>query len=213
MIIFHIELLIILSLNNLVSKRSYIVKIFIYIALLAVIFNSSFSVGQVLPAEQQQKLKSAISLYQNGNYTEAFQKFSELATAGVPVGIAMVGEMYALGRGVKVNPIEAYKWTKLGAEKGFGASQANLGGQYLNGEGVEKDVVNGYMWIDVAVNTLSRTKDVSLGQVIERRDKASKKLTPEQFKIATQYSQDCIKRKFKNCGNYRMQIDLIDKGK
>ncbi|MDO4483702.1 MAG: toll/interleukin-1 receptor domain-containing protein [Clostridia bacterium] len=62
------------------------------------------------------------------------------ALAGNEQACLMLGDSYQRGRGVEVNPEEAFRWFELGASYGNDAALAAVGNCYINGEGVAKDV-------------------------------------------------------------------------
>jgi hypothetical protein len=61
-----------------------------------------------------------------------------------------LGYMYANGRGVPENDVEAVKWYRLAAEQGLAIAQFNLGNMYRTGEGVPEDGVEAVKWLRLA---------------------------------------------------------------
>jgi peptidoglycan hydrolase-like protein with peptidoglycan-binding domain len=53
-----------------------------------------------------------------GNYTRAYQEFSESADAGNSLAQFMMGRLYAEGRGVNTDKVKAYMWFDLSASNG-----------------------------------------------------------------------------------------------
>ena len=64
--------------------------------------------------------------------------------------------MYSKGQGVPQDYKEAFKWHKLAAESGFGATQKaaqkNLGYTYWKGLGVPKDLKEAIKWYKIAAD-------------------------------------------------------------
>ena len=65
----------------------------------------------------------------------AFRLFRPLAEKGNPGAQFNLGFMYANGRGVPKNYVEALKWYRPAADQGFASAQHNLGIMYANGQG------------------------------------------------------------------------------
>ena len=61
-----------------------------------------------------------------------------------------VGAMYANGRGVLKDDVEAVKWFRKAAEQGVVESQLTMGFMYANGKGVFKDSVEAVRWYRMA---------------------------------------------------------------
>jgi localization factor PodJL len=53
-----------------------------------------------------------------GNYTRAYQEFSESADAGNSLAQIMMGRIYADGRGINADKVKAYMWFDLSASNG-----------------------------------------------------------------------------------------------
>jgi TPR repeat protein len=58
-----------------------------------------------------------VAAYARGDYAAALAEFRPLADAGEPLAQFNLGVMYKTGRGVKQDPIEAYKWFELAASR------------------------------------------------------------------------------------------------
>ncbi len=57
-----------------------------------------------------------------------------------------LAEMYAQGDGVRKDPVEALKWTRMAAEQAHAAAQYRLARCYAEGIGVMKDVATAAQW-------------------------------------------------------------------
>jgi TPR repeat protein len=61
-----------------------------------------------------------------------------------------LGEMYARGRGVKWDDVEAVKWYKLAAEQGDADAQLKLGRMYAAGRGIKQSFAEATKWYRLA---------------------------------------------------------------
>ena len=57
-----------------------------------------------------------------------------------------IGSMYEKGQGVPKNEVEAQKWYRKAAEKGFDRAFFNLGCMFFDGEDVKQNYVEAYKW-------------------------------------------------------------------
>ncbi|MFA7268112.1 MAG: hypothetical protein WC073_02085 [Sterolibacterium sp.] len=81
--------------------------------------------AQADPFNTEGQLRSGIAAYNKGNYAEAFRKFRNISTLGVPEAEYRLGLMYAEGLGVQRNPRLAAYWLNQAAKQNFpGASDA-----------------------------------------------------------------------------------------
>ena len=99
--------------------------------------------------------------YYRGDYTTALKKLRLLAEQGHARAQYRLGVMYADGRGVPQDDIEAVKWfrkalkkLRLLAEQGDAGAQFSLGGMYYNGWGVQKDEAEAVKWFRKALKKL-----------------------------------------------------------
>ena len=58
--------------------------------------------------------------------------------------------MYAEGRGVTQDYVQAVKWYRLAAGQGFAGAQTNLGLMYSHGRGVPQDYAQAIKWYRLA---------------------------------------------------------------
>jgi TPR repeat protein len=61
-----------------------------------------------------------------------------------------LGAMYAAGKGVRQDPVEAVKWYRLAADQGSALAQYNLGEMYASGESVRQDSIEAIKWYRLA---------------------------------------------------------------
>jgi TPR repeat protein len=105
---------------------------------------------------------AAAGTFQNGmaalardDYVSAGRAFWPLAQAGDARAQAILGYMFANGRGVPQNYIEAAGWYRRASEQGNPTAQYMLGLMYDKGQGVPQDYVEAYKWLDLAVGRAS----------------------------------------------------------
>ena len=86
----------------------------------------------------------------HGQQTEAerkaFQETKAKAEKGDAIAQFAIGAMYATGRGVAKDEVEAVKWYRKAADQGEANAQNNLGLMYDNGQGVAKDDLEAVKW-------------------------------------------------------------------
>ena len=76
----------------------------------------------------------------------------EKAEKGDVIAQHNLGVMYASGRGVTKDEVEAVKWYRKAADQGYAKAQYNLGLMYDNGRGVAKDEVEAVKWFRKAAD-------------------------------------------------------------
>ena len=91
-----------------------------------------------------------IHAYTAQNYTEAEKWIRQSAEAGHVDGMAIMGTMYLLGRGVDKNGNQAEYWLRKAANAGKIDAQSMLGIMYASGNGVPKNVQEGLRWLEPA---------------------------------------------------------------
>ena len=99
------------------------------------------------PAQQFQQGFEATT---RGDYQTAFKLWLPLAEQGNVNAQFNLGVMYANGRGVKQDDIEAVKWYRTAAEQGHAPAQALLGLAYLLGKGVQLNKALAKEWFGKA---------------------------------------------------------------
>jgi hypothetical protein len=82
--------------------------------------------------------------------------------------------MYANGRGVVQDDVEAVKWYHKAADQGHARAQNNLGVMYGTGRGVAQNYVSAHLWFNVAA---SRGYQRAAGA----RDFTARRMTPDQI--------------------------------
>ncbi|MBA3568414.1 MAG: sel1 repeat family protein [Pyrinomonadaceae bacterium] len=94
--------------------------------------------------------RQGLDLYEKGEYGKALPFISEAAEAGHKDGMAILGGMYLLGRGVENNVEKATQWLELAAGKGQVEAQSMLGIMYATGVGVARDIPEAKRWLKSA---------------------------------------------------------------
>ncbi len=106
-------------------------------------------------------------LYDNKEYQAALPKFKQAADLGHTESNYWLGVMYANGRGVEKNEVEAVRYYRIAAEKGDKGAQNNLGVCYRNGRGVAKNEVEAVKWYRLAANQGNIHAQFNLGLCYE----------------------------------------------
>ena len=94
----------------------------------------------------EQQFQQGFEATERGDYQTAFKLWLPLAEQGNAYAQFNLGNMYANGRGVKQDDVEAVKWYRKVAEQGNVYAQFNLGLMYDNGQGVKQDDVEAVKW-------------------------------------------------------------------
>ena len=128
--------------------------------LLAVIFFLVAALPQPLAA---QVYEAAVAANKRGDYLTAIKYLRPLAEKGVPEAQALLGAMYAQGRGVPPDPAKAIKWFRKGIEQGNHWAQHNLGFMYAQGHGVPKNYFEAAKWFRRAANQGNADAQSNLG--------------------------------------------------
>jgi TPR repeat protein len=139
-----------------------------------------------------------------------------------------LGFMYASGKGVPENDIEAVKWYRLAAQQGDADAQFNLGFMYASGKGVPQNYREAVKWYRLAAqqgdayaqNNLGLRYDngegvptnyvkayawmsmaAAQGNEIASENKSivTKKMTPQQIAEAQAYATRCFENDYKGC--------------
>ncbi len=90
--------------------------------------------------------RSAIELYDNGQYGDALTKFRALASNNNGIAQNYLGFMHSLGQGVEQSPSTAVKYYRRAAQKGVRSAQFNLALAYATGRGVQKNQTQAFEW-------------------------------------------------------------------
>jgi len=77
-----------------------------------------------------------------------------------------LGMMYATGRGVDQDDVQAVKWLRLAAEQGHTEAQDRLGDMYAAGRGVDQDEAEAVKWYRLAAEQGDEFAQFSLGEMV-----------------------------------------------
>ena len=130
--------------------------------------------------------------YEEGDYETGLREFQSLAEQGDAAAQTNLGYMYARGKVVLQDNKEAVKWYTKAAEQGHALAQYNLALMYDNGEGVPQDNVYAHMWFNIASSNGSENARAN-------RDRAAKRMTPNQLAEGQSLARECVKKDYKNC--------------
>lgn len=108
---------------------------------------------------------------------ETLEKTKLEADAGCAISARQLGEWFEHGAGVPQDITVAAKWYRKAAELGDEEGQAAIGSCYYDGLGVPQNYAMAYVWLSLAA------AHGGVG-VTEIRDKAAKRLSPEQLSEA-----------------------------
>jgi len=101
-------------------------------------------------------LEDIDAAFKRGDYDTALRLNRPLAEQGNALGQLKLGIMYATGRGVPKDDVQAVKWYRLAAEQGYADAQCLLGLMYATGNGVPKDEVQAVEWFLIAAKSENR---------------------------------------------------------
>ncbi|MDH4328118.1 MAG: sel1 repeat family protein [Nitrospira sp.] len=107
-----------------------------------------------------------------------------------------LGGLYAEGKGVPKDYVQARQWYEKAAAQGHALAQNNLAELYFAGLGVPQDLVRAYMWVNIAAVHL---KGDEQKQAEANRDDVAQRMTPAQVTEAKRLSKECLSKKFKGC--------------
>ncbi|MBT5159564.1 MAG: sel1 repeat family protein, partial [Alphaproteobacteria bacterium] len=127
------------------------------------------------------------------DYKEAAKWYLKAAKQGYAKAQFNLGVKYDDGQGVTQDYKEAAKWYLKAAKQGYAKAQINLGFMFGKGTGVLQDSVVAHMWSNIAGANGSK-----LGA--KNRAKIEKKMTPAQIAEAQKLAKECMKSKYKKCG-------------
>ena len=113
------------------------------------------------------------------DYAQAAHWFGKAAEQGLAAAQYSLGGMYKQGEGVPKDNARAAHWFRKAAEQGDAEAQYYIGSFYYFDLGVRQDYQQAYFWLSLAAAE-------GVEQAAERRDKAAKKLWPQQITAVQQ---------------------------
>ena len=124
------------------------------------------------------------------------QTLQTQANQGIAEAQNGLGELYAKGKGMPQDYVQARGWYEKAAAQGHPHAQNNLAELYFAGLGVPQDFVRAYMWVDLAAGHM---KGDDHKQAVENRDDVAQRMTPAQIIEAKRLSEQCRSKQFKGC--------------
>ncbi len=138
-------------------------------------------------------LEDGQSAYNRGEDATELLRLRPLAEHGDAKAQTALGAMYATGKGVAQDYLEAVKWYRLAAVQGAATAQLLLGTMYQYGKGVAQDFVRAQMWYNIAAaNGDANAKDM-------RDHVGQQRLTKDQIAEAQAMAQKCEASHYKAC--------------
>ena len=105
--------------------------------------------------------------FQNGRFAEAFQQWTEAATAGDPRGALFAGVLYDTGLGVQQSYAQALKWYRRAADGGSASGMFNVGIMHDAGRGVPANPAQAASWYERAAAKGFGRAEYNLGLLYE----------------------------------------------
>ncbi len=114
-------------------------------------------------AQSVDAIDAADTAYENGKYKAALRLAHPLADQGDARAQALMGLLYAKGRGVLRDDREAMKWFRSAAEQGDAVAQLQIGTMYYNGRTVPQDYSEAARWYQLAAQRGNPEAQYNLG--------------------------------------------------
>lgn len=109
--------------------------------------------------------KEAAALYSDENYPAAYEIAVPLATKGDVKAQIMLGEMYELGRGRKVDMANALQWYEMAAAQDHTGAMFRIGMLNLTGRAGAKDPAKARKWLSKAASAGHMKANNELGLI------------------------------------------------
>lgn len=114
-------------------------------------------------AQSVDAIDTAASAYEKGQYRTALRLARPLAEQGDARAEALMGLLYANGRGVPRDDREAMKWFRSAAERGDAVAQLQIGVMYYDGRSVPQDYSEAARWYQLAAERGNPEAQYNLG--------------------------------------------------
>jgi TPR repeat protein len=125
------------------------------------------------------------------DYVAAARRIIPLAQRGDAHAQAMLGFMYANGRGVPQSYEVAVDWYLQAAEGGDPTGQHLLGLMYDKGFGVTQNVIMAYKWLNLAA---AHASPQNRENFLRMRDAVASKMTRAQIDVGQQLALEFVPR-------------------
>jgi len=109
--------------------------------------------------------EDGVAAFERGNFKTAIAMFTKAANKGDAKAQAMLGAVYAEGRGVPQDHKQAVSWFRKAAEQGDAKAQAYLGVAYYEGQGVPQDYKQAVSWYRKAADQGLAAAQLVLGEM------------------------------------------------
>ena len=119
--------------------------------------------------------------------SQDIEQLRQAAEQGHTFAQYFLGVMYANGKGVPQDYLEAEKWFRKAAEQGQASAQFNLGRMYYEGKGVPEDYVKAYAWINLAASQGNK-------EAVEGKNTLKSEMTAGQVAEAQKLATNLFKR-------------------
>src|SRR5215472_13661281 len=137
----------------------------------------------VVPVAQAASLLLGRASVGRSDLTAAARRIIPLAVRGDPHAQAVLGFMYANGRGVPQSYDVAVDWYLRAAHGGDPTGQYLLGLMYDKGFGITQDVVFAHKWLNLAA---AHAPWQNRENILRLRDAVASKMTQDQLDLAQQ---------------------------
>jgi len=108
------------------------------------------------------RLTMAMTAYEQGNYQQAYEQFSQLAQQDNAEAQYNLAFMYFGGDGIPQDDVKAAFWFEKAAKLAHAGAQDTLAYMHLNGRALDASLVEAYAWYRVAAeNGIFLAKNVS----------------------------------------------------
>ncbi|MEZ5890639.1 MAG: tetratricopeptide repeat protein [Xanthobacteraceae bacterium] len=114
-------------------------------------------------AQSVDAVDAAETAYDKGKYKTALRLARPLAEKGDAHAEALMGLLYANGRGVPRDDHEAMKWFRSAADQGDPVAQLQIGIMYYDGRGVPQDYSEAARWYQLAAERGNPEAQYNLG--------------------------------------------------
>jgi TPR repeat protein len=143
----------------------------------------------VIPVAQADSVLVGRASVGRSDLTTAARRIIPLALRGDAHAQAVLGFMYANGRGVPQSYDVAVDWYLRAAEQGDPTGQYLLGLMYDKGFGVTQDVIFAHKWLNLAAAHAPRQNREN---ILRLREALASKMTRAQLELAQQLAVDFV---------------------
>ena len=121
--------------------------------------------AQAPAASGNADFSAGLKALERDDYATALNVWRPLAEKGDAAAQYGIGFMYANGKGVPQDDVEAARWFRKAADQGNAVAQLNLGSLYANGQGVPQDRAEAARWYRKAADQGNAVAQLNLGSL------------------------------------------------